>query len=512
MTMLRRRERATLMPYLALAASVLAVEVVGLPGIAAAQDAAPSSKADSQQRGIRQDGMREPAGPADFSGIVKSLSPSVVAVTTRAQAQSVLGGKGALGQGPMGELFRRFFDERSGGSQQQQQQQQRSALGSGFLIDGEGHVVTNNHVVAAADEIRVVLADRSTRTAQLVGRDPATDIAVLKLDQMPEGVQPLQWGDSDAIQPGAWTIAIGSPFGLGGTVTAGVLSARSRDIRSGPYDDFLQTDASINRGNSGGPLFDVRGNVIGVNTAIVSPSGGNIGIGFAIPSNLARNVVAELIEKGHVERGFIGATLQPVTPEIAQSLGLDKPTGALIAGLVRGGPAQQAGVRPGDVIVTFNGSEVSGVRELSRAVAAADADQRVNVEVIRDGKPVRLEIVLDQRPGDRASTGRSDGSDRGGSRRLGISLAPLDDMARRRYSLAQDETGVIVQQVQPGSAAARSGIKPGDIIVSAGTSPVDDPGDVASYWDKLQSSGGDAPALLRIRRGDSYLFVTVKPS
>ncbi len=488
------------------AASVaVAISLFTFPTVVRAQQAARTDQSNSGQAAVRQ----APAASKDFSVIVERLSPSVVGVTTRTQVESVRE-KGGVGDGLLGGYFDRFFSQRDGMSGQQHRRE-RGAVGSGFLIDDQGHVITNNHVVDSADEIRVVMSDRSTHVAQLLGRDPATDIAVLKLKKMPVGIAPLQWGDSDAVKPGMWTIAIGSPFGLGGTVTVGVLSARSRDIRSGPYDDFLQTDASINRGNSGGPLFDANGHVIGVNTAIVSPSGGNIGIGFAIPSNLARGVVSELIEKGHVERGFIGATLQPVTPDISASLGLEKPMGALVAGVTRGGPAQRAGLRPGNVVVTFNGSAIAGVRELSREVAATDAGKSVRVQVIRDGKSIDLDLVAEHRPGDRTATGSLGGQKSAAGRRLGVTLQPLDDMTRRDFSLEGDETGVVVREVEPSSPASRSGIRPGDVIVSAGTDAVDDPGDVAQYWDK-RLGGNNGPALFRIRRGSSYLFVVVKPS
>lgn len=464
----------------------------------------------SPPTGIGGERTPGPRVPADFSEIVSRLSPSVVAVTTRAAAEEIQQGGGALSEGPYSEFFRRFFDERT--PRDRPQQRRRSALGSGFVIDNAGHIVTNNHVVANASEIRVVLGDRTSLEARLVGRDSATDLAVLKLEKPPSGLRPLGWGDSEAMKPGAWTIAIGSPFGLGGTVTVGVLSARSRDIRSGPYDDFLQTDASINRGNSGGPLFNEQGEIVGVNTAIYSPTGVNIGIGFAIPSNLARDVVAELIEKGHVERGYIGATLQPVTPEIAAALGIDKPHGALVASIARGGPAERAGVKPGDVVLRFNNSEVAGVRELSRAVAATDAGQRAEVEVLRDGTRMPLTMAVERRPGeDSASTGASSGTGAGDSGRLGVMLAPLG-AADRHSGLAPDETGVLIEQVMPGSAAAESGLRSGDVIVSAGAKPVDDPADVAEYWRQRQESNRSAPVLFRIRRGESYLYVAVKPS
>ena len=450
-----------------------------------------------------------PAGPPDFSDIVRRLAPSVVAVTTRTaidEAEREWGQRG----GPLGDLFRRHF----GPGPQYRRPSPRGALGSGFIIDDAGHVVTNNHVVARAGEIRIVLADGTSHTARLVGLDPATDLAVLRFDQMPAGLRPLGWGQSSAVEPGAWTIAIGSPFGLGGTVTVGVLSARSRDIRSGPYDDFLQTDASINSGNSGGPLFDANGRVIGVNTAIFSPSGGSVGIGFAIPSDLARTVVAELIAKGRVERGYIGASLQPVSPELAQSFGLDRPRGALVASVTPRGPAGRAGMRPGDVIVAFAGQDVGTIRELMRSVAASTPGSQVAVTVLRDGRQVNLQLTIEPRPGPQQVAAPAPDvpapAPASSAARLGVYLAPLDGFARQRAGLEPDETGVLVEEVMPGGLAAESGLQQGDIIVGAGNAPVTEPGDIVRYWERSVSQGGPPP-YFRVRRGEDYVFIAIKP-
>lgn len=455
--------------------------------------------------------------PADFTEIVSRLSPSVVAVTTRAAAEDIEQ-SGSLADTPMRDFLRRFFDEpgrqRGPGRQFRQRQRPSAALGSGFVIDEQGHIVTNNHVVDNAGEIRVVFPDRTNHVAKLVGRDAATDIAVLKIDNPPKNLQPLTWGNSDKMQPGAWTIAIGSPFGLGGTVTVGVLSARSRDIHSGPYDDFLQTDASINTGNSGGPLFNQSGQVIGVNTAIYSPSGGNVGIGFAVSSNVARDVVSSIIDKGYVERGFIGATLQPVTPEIASSLGLPAAQGALVADVTRQGPADLAGLQPGDVLVSYNGKTIENVRELTRAVAATDIGQNVPASVMRNGKSVSLTLSIARRPDSDMASNRRPGArnENAGASRLGVLLAPLGPQAAGQAGLPQGQTGVVVQNVEPGSVADESGLRAGDIIVQVGSQPVNTPTDVSAAWSQAQSDNSDKPLLLRVRRGEGYLFIPVKPA
>src|SRR4029453_11536743 len=298
--------------------------------------------------------------PPDFAAIVRQKAPAVVAITTK---QMVEEQRPSISDDmPLGELFRR--DEQPSPPQQRA----RQALGSGFVINPNGFIITNNHVIENASEIHVIFADRTNVPAKLVGRDPATDVAVLKIEPRP-GMAVESWGNSETMEPGSWTIAIGSPFGLGGTVTVGILSARSRDIQAGPYDDFLQTDASINQGNSGGPLFNAQGEVIGVNTAIFSPSGGNIGIGFAVPSKSAQAVADQLIRSGKVERGYLGVRLQDLTQSIARALGLRDSNGALVTVAVPGGPADKAGIKAGDVVTRFNNEPVASARDLSVAVA-----------------------------------------------------------------------------------------------------------------------------------------------
>ncbi|GLS39713.1 protease Do [Mesorhizobium tianshanense] len=431
--------------------------------------------------------------PNDFTAIVRQKIPAVVAITTRQIIQ---------GQTTLDDFFSPF------GNPGPAQPQVREALGSGFVINPQGYIVTNNHVVADATEIHVVFSDKETLPARLVGRDPGTDIAVLKVDPRPN-MTTTAWGDSDAVQPGAWTIAIGSPFGLGGSVTVGVLSARSRDIQAGPYDDFLQTDASINRGNSGGPLFNARGEVIGVNTAIVSPSGGSIGIGFAIPSRTARNVVDQLIRTGRIERGFIGVRLQEITPPIAEALGVSGSKGALVASVEPGGPADKAGIQAGDVITRFNGKDIQSVHDLTLAAASQKPGTKTTLTRNRRGSQQEIALTVGQRDDEEVQTGAVP-NPQAADARLGLSLSPIPDEARQQLRLQPGTTGVFVQDVAPNSLAATNGFRPGDVIVSANNRNVTQPSDVQEEWAKSRQR--NKPLLLRIDRQGQSLFVAVARS
>ncbi|MEM7422217.1 MAG: Do family serine endopeptidase [Pseudomonadota bacterium] len=320
-----------------------------------------------------------------FAPLVQATRPAVVTIRssgTRNEDQQV--------DPQMREFMERFFG-RNFDQLQPRGQRRATGIGSGFIVDQRGIVVTNNHVIEGSDAITVILSDGEELSATLIGSDAKTDLAVLRVESG-RNLPTVPWGDSDTVQVGDWAIAIGNPFGLGGTVTAGIVSARGRDINSGPYDDFLQVDASINRGNSGGPLFDQLGNVIGVNTAIYSPTGGNVGIGFAIPANQARGIISDLIRDGSVERGWLGVSIQPVTEEIAAAIGLDVPTGVLIADVVSGGPAQDGGLRRGDVVLTFGAQPVSKVRDLTRAVADTDPGTSTRVRILRQGQERTITI------------------------------------------------------------------------------------------------------------------------
>ena len=336
-----------------------------------------------------------------FAPLVKATQPSVVTIQVKGTAERIANNGPQQVDPQMREFMERFFgrDPFNGPKRQRpgQRRSQPTGLGSGFIINGDGLVVTNNHVIDNADEITVILQGGEELTAELVGKDPKTDLAVLRIDAG-RVLPSVPWGNSDSVEVGDWAIAIGNPFGFGGTVTAGIVSARGRDIRSGPYDDFLQVDASINRGNSGGPLFDQLGSVIGVNTAIFSPSGGNVGIGFAIPSNQAREIVADLIKNGSVERGWLGVSIQPVTPEIADAIGLDDAKGAMIAEVTDNGPAKKGGLKRGDVILGFGAADIGTVKDLTRAVADTDPGTRTQVKVWRKGQVVTKTIKTGRFP------------------------------------------------------------------------------------------------------------------
>lgn len=314
-----------------------------------------------------------------FAPLVKATRPAVVTIRTSGTAR-----EGQQIDPQMREFMERFFG-RDFSDEAPRRGPRPQGLGSGFIVRSNGTIVTNNHVVENSDDIKVILSDGEELSATLIGSDPKTDLAVLRVEAG-RALPTVNWGNSDAVEVGDWAIAIGNPFGLGGTVTAGIVSARGRDIRSGPYDDFFQVDTSINRGNSGGPLFDQTGQVIGVNTAIFSPSGGNVGIGFAIPSNQAREVVADLITSGSVERGWLGVSIQPVTDEIAAAIGMDEAKGALIADVVNGGPAEDGGLRRGDVILSFGSKPIGTVRDLTRTVADTDPGTSTRVRVLRKGQ------------------------------------------------------------------------------------------------------------------------------
>jgi serine protease Do len=463
--------------------------------------------------------MARPA-PDGFADLAARLLPSVVNISTTQTLKPDHKGEQHPGAeipqfppgSPFEEFFRDFFDH-----QQQQQHSGRpqaqprkaTSLGSGFIIDPSGYIVTNNHVIADADEITVILHDNTNLKAELVGRDTKTDVAVLKV-KTDKPLSAVGWGNSDAARVGDWVLAIGNPFGLGGSVTAGILSARQRDINSGPYDDFLQTDAAINRGNSGGPMFDMDGTVIGINTAIYSPSGGSIGIGFAIPSVLAKAVVLQLIgEPDHnVHRGWLGVRIQGVTEEIAESLGLDKPRGALVASVNDNGPAQTAGIEPGDVVLSFDGKEVNDMRRLPRLVAETQVDKTVPVTVWRKRKETTLQVKvgkLEENEQQQASAQDSPKPETAHAklvRTLGLTLSPITSDLKEKYSLADDSKGVVVVDVAKDSTAADKGLRAGDVIVEAAQEEVKDPDQISTKVDEVKNAGRKSILLLIERQGD----------
>ena len=452
--------------------------------------------------------------PESFADLASELLPKVVNIST---TQTVEGRGFEMPQLPPGspfeDFFKEFFDRNQG---QQQRPRRATSLGSGFVVDEAGFVATNNHVIQDADEITVIFHDGSRLKAEVVGRDAKSDLAVLKVSP-PGKLSAIKFGNSDKSRVGDWVIAIGNPFGLGGTVTAGIVSARGRDINSGPYDDYIQTDASINRGNSGGPLFNLQGEVIGINTAIFSPSGGSVGIGFAIPTASAESVIRQLVKGGQVKRGWLGVHIQGVTEEIAETLGLKQATGALVASVIKGGPAEKGKIQPGDVVLKFDGRDVTEMRRLPRIVADTDVGKKVPVVVWRDGKEVRLEVAVGQLEEDTKVAARA-GTGKGGESRTGNGLS-LDDIGltvsdagprvRERFKIEKDVKGVIVTGVVDGGPAAEKGIRAGDVIVEVSQQEVAKPADVAAKIQEAKKAGRKSVLLLVEGQG-GLRFVAVR--
>jgi len=474
--------------------------------------------------------------------VVKRVFPAVVNISVveaesgsdqTAQEDDDLGqGQGQGGQGggqspggsgrnsPFDQFLRRFFEEQGvNPPSQQQQRRQRPqsdsehiALGSGFIIDPAGFVVTNNHVVEDAQKVTVIFQDGSKHEAKIVGRDTKTDLALLKIST-DKPLPYVNWGDSNAAQVGDWVIAVGNPFGLGGTVSAGIISARGRDIHSGPYDDFLQIDAPINRGNSGGPTFNLSGEVIGINTAIYSPSGGSVGIGFAIPSSLARPVIEQLKAKGKVSRGWLGVQIQELTPAIAKSLGLPNDHGALVADVNAGSPAEKAGIKQGDVILEFNGHEIVKLRDLPVVVAETSVGSSATVKVWRRGQEMTLNPTIVEQassPQD-VSTNKGLGNQPSedvpqNASALGLKLVPLTPELRQQLKVQQNVRGVVVTSISDSSPLADSDLRAGDIIVAINQEPVSSPREAAAKLKAAQAKKG-SNVLLQINRHGTNAFI-----
>ncbi len=458
---------------------------------------------------LQASGAFAKAAPETFSGLAKKLLPTVVNIST---TQTVNGGPGLdIPQLPPGSPFEDFFKDFFERNQPQQRSRKATSLGSGFIVDPKGFIVTNNHVIQDADEISVILHDDTRLKAEIVGRDPKTDIAVLKVEY--DGDLPVaDLGDSDRIEVGDWIVAIGNPFGLGGTVTAGIISARGRDINSGPYDDYLQTDASINRGNSGGPMFNLDGEVIGVNTAIFSPTGGSVGIGFAVPTSTASPVIRQLIKNGEVRRGWLGVHIQSVTPEIAESLGLEDARGAMVASVVEDGPAASSDIKAGDVILEFGGVEVPEMRRLPRIVADVEPDTTVDVVVWRESEEKTVKVTvgtLKEAPPEVASADpQSTGAERP-VEGLGLKVAALDPGMRERFKLGENAKGVVVTEVDASGPAAEKGLQPGDRIIQVSQADVATPDDVTRKVDEAKAQGRKS-VLLRVESQQGLRFVAIR--
>ncbi len=458
-----------------------------------------------------------------FADLAERLLPAVVNIST---TQTVRQERNQQQQGPQGErrrgpevpqfppgspfeeFFREFFDRQGRPDAPPRRTQ---SLGSGFVIDASGYVVTNNHVISEADEIKVILHDDTQLAAKVIGRDPKTDLAVLKVEPS-KPLTAVKFGNSDQTRVGDWVVAIGNPFGLGGTVTAGIVSARARDINAGPYDDFIQTDASINRGNSGGPMFNLAGEVIGINTAIYSPSGGSVGIGFAIPANLAKPVIDQLRTVGKVRRGWLGVQIQSVTDEIAESLGLNKARGALVARVTENSPAAKGKIESGDVILRFDGKDVTEMRRLPRYVAETPVDRTVKVEVHRKGKSMMLDVTI----GELDESEQVAAAPRGGRGQtnsgptvdaLGMSLSAITPELRERYEVAEKTKGVLITKVSEGTPAAERGLRPGDVIVEIDQEEVTSPAQVAQKVKDARTAGKKKSILVMIERQGEQRFV-----
>ena len=429
----------------------------------------------------------------DFVELAKKLKPTVVNISTAKSMKQQRRAPRPFGSDPFQDFFDRFFE---GGPQQQPGFKQRS-LGSGFIISDEGYILTNNHVVGGADEIKVKLDDGREFKAEVKGLDEKLDLALIKIDA--KGNLPVAaLGDSDTLQVGEWVMAIGNPFGLAETVTAGIISAKGRVIGSGPYDDFIQTDASINPGNSGGPLFNARGEVIGINTAIVA---GGQGIGFAIPINMAKTYLPQLREKGKVVRGWLGVVIQPITPELAQSFGLANEQGALVSEVVKEGPAEKAGIKVGDIILEFNGKKINEMNELPRLVAATPSGTKAPVKLLRDGKEEAVAVAI-ERLKDGDETGES-GAD---ADKLGMTVRELTKESAARLGL-KESSGVVVTELKSDGQAAEAGVARGDIIREVNGRKI---ATVADYEKALAAHKKGAVMRLLLRRGDSSLFVAFK--
>ncbi len=460
------------------------------------------------------------AAMPSFAPLVKRVMPAVVTVAVFERAASASEDEDDATSPermpgapvtPFDDFLRRFFEQRGQGGLPTLPNQRRIALGSGFIIDPTGYVVTNDHVIAKAVRVSVVLQDDSRHAAKVVGRDPITDLALLKIEAK-EPLPALDWGDSDRLEVGDWVMAVGNPFGLGGTISFGVVSARGRDIHSGPYDDFLQIDASLNRGNSGGPTVNLAGEVIGINTAIYSPSGGSVGVGFAIPSTQARPVIAQLRERGKVERGWLGVDIQEVTPEIARSFGLSEAVGALVVDMVEGGPAAKAGVRQGDVILSYDGRAIAKLRDLQRAVAETTAGRAVTLEIWRERKALSLPVAIGPLPETRQTAEAAKAPRRPAERAsaLGLGLTPLTDELREGLDLPKTAKGVMVTEIADDSPFAELDLLPGDVIQSIDNQPAATPQQVAKKLrDATPGKGGGV--VLLINRGGKRHYVVLAP-
>ncbi len=452
--------------------------------------------------------------PDSFADLAARLSPAVVNISTSQNVERKKGGD----EIPWDEFFPDQFQNRRGGEAPDGKAPPRrqTSLGSGFIIDKAGYIVTNNHVVEDADQISVILEDDTVLEAKLVGRDAKVDVALLKVEAKSD-LPVVNWGNSNGARVGDWVLAIGNPFGLSGTVTTGIISARSRDIKAGQYDDFIQTDASINRGNSGGPLFNMDGQVIGVNTAIYSPSGGSVGIGFAASANLVRPVLDDLRKYGRTRRGWIGVQIQSVTEEIAQSLGLDKARGALVSRVTENGPAVASGIESSDIILNFDGKPIDKMSELPRVVAESGIDKTVNVQLWRKGtqKTVKLKVgeLRDENEKVVASLGAPDTTKQEVKKteikELGVTVVEISDETRAKYTIPASVRGLVIVEIDESSDAALKGLRPGDVIDEIQQIYIANPADAAAAIRRAKE-GSRSVVLVRVMNGGGIRLIPIK--
>ena len=438
---------------------------------------------------------------AGFAPLVNQVKGAVVNIATSGFANA---GDEARTQGqmpdvpedsPFGDMMQHFFRQ----FRNHHRGTLERAMGSGFIVDSAGYVVTNNHVIDHADKITVTLDDGTSYPAKVIGRDTKTDLALLKINAG-KSLPYVSWGDSDREQVGDWVVAVGNPFGLGGTVTAGIVSAHGRNINEGPYDDFLQIDAPINPGNSGGPLFNQSGQVVGIDTAIYSPNGGSVGIGFAIPSNIASHVVAQLRAHGHVTRGWLGVQMQPLTPTLAQAIGLKSDRGVLIDDVMADSPASRADLKQGDVLLSYNGKTIKNGRDLAMAVADTSAGQTATLNVWRDGHERTVTVTIGTQSAERTAAAGGQES----HERVGMALAPLSRDERDQLGLGPTAHGVVVANVTPGSRADQSGLQAGDLIQRIGNQPVASPREAIAKIHQAERDNKEAVPLLVTRNGTTY--------
>ena len=524
-------------PRTAVTAAAIAALMVG--GTSLALAGSQSSQSTQEAALGTAASATAPAALAPMSGfadIVDSVRPAVVNIEVEREAGWRMGSAGdGEGSEEFEDFFERYFDTPGEGPgaedrdemskslkrwfrefQERRQGQEghggpqgipMRAAGAGFIIDADGTIVTNNHVVAGADKITVTLHDGRSFEGSLVGRDPATDLAVIDIeDDKPFPF--VAFGDSDATRVGDWVLTVGNPFGLENSVTMGIVSASGRSIGAGRYDDFLQIDAPINRGNSGGPAFNTQGEVIGVNTAIFSPSGGSVGIGFAIPSAMVQEIVAELQDDGRVERGWLGVHIQPVTEDLAEGLDLDEARGAIVAEVTEDSPAEAAGFAAGDVILSVNDKAIDDVRDLTRTIARLDPGEQAEIGLWRKGESTNLTVELGAFPEpEQVAMGQDEGP-KTGDAVMGMRLAELDERARQAFDIEEDTEGVLITDVRPDSWAARKGLRRGDVIVQAGLSPVSSPDEVAAAVESAKQEDRKA-VLVLISREEEERFVTL---